>query len=238
MHRRGGDGANTQKHNKITPKDEKPPFLTLIRKMEELWKNLKPPFDDYSISNFGHIRNKRGKEIKPYAHQSSKNNADYVYPMVHINIRRKGQKMRMLSSLSGEVYKAFGDGDCPDGIVVYHRDGDKWNCRIDNLFVAKAYTTPPTQEQVEIYESQVIPCVKHIIKIRKFNDFADIIDVDNIIGESCLKIWIYLSQYKDGTSFYQFCKRYVEFAFLEEWKKKAKEREYVKNYLQNHGSVI
>ena len=27
MHRRGGDGVNKQKRNKITPKVEKPPFL-------------------------------------------------------------------------------------------------------------------------------------------------------------------------------------------------------------------
>ena len=211
------------------------PFSLLYKKMEEEWKKLKPPFDDYQISNFGRIKNRHGKEIKPYAHKSID---EYVYPMVHINIRRKDGNARMLSSLAGEVYKAFGDGNCPDRMKVFHRDGDKWNCRIDNLFISKGLTTPPTKEQVEIYESQVIPCVKHIIKIRKLNDFADIIDVDNIIGESCLKIWIYLSQYKDGTSFYQFCKRYVEFAFLEEWKKKAKEREYVKNNLQNHGSII
>ena len=225
MHRRGGDGVNTQKHNKITPEVEKPPFLTLIRKMEELWKNLKPPFDDYSISNFGHIRNKRGKEIKPCAHKSTD---EYVYPMVHINIRRKDGNARMLSSLAGEVYKAFGDGNCPDRMKVFHRDGDKWNCRIDNLFISTGLTTPPTKEQVEIYESQVIPCVKHIIKIRKLNDFADIIDVDNIIGESYLKIWKYLAQYKIETSFYQFCKRYVEYAFLEEWKRKKREQEYFK----------
>jgi len=32
MHRRGGDGVNTQKHNKITPKVGKPPFLGLLKK--------------------------------------------------------------------------------------------------------------------------------------------------------------------------------------------------------------
>lgn len=202
--------------------------------MEERWKKLKPPFDDYQISNFGRIKNKHGKEIKPCMHKSVDK---YVYPMVHINIRRKDGNARMLSSLAGEVYKAFGDGNCPDKLIVYHRDGDKLNCRIDNLFIAKGLTTPPTKEQVEIYESQVIPCVKHIIKKRKFNDYAYMIDVDNIIGESYLKIWKYLSQYKTETSFYQFCKRYVEYAFLEEWKRKKKEQEYleeIKNGRKNY----
>ena len=32
MHRLGGSGVNTQKHNKITPEVEKPPFLGLLKK--------------------------------------------------------------------------------------------------------------------------------------------------------------------------------------------------------------
>lgn len=197
--------------------------------MEEQWKNLKPPFDDYSISNFGRIRNKKGQEIKPTAHCCGKDKK-YAYPTIHLCIRRNKQNIYKYTSLAGEVYKAFGKGKIPDRVIVSHIDGDKWNCRIDNLHISKGYTTPPTEEQVKIYEEQVIPCVRHIVGRRRFFDYANLIDVENIMGESFLKIWIHLSQYPLDKSFYGFCKRYVEFAFKEEWAKRMKEREYITYY--------
>lgn len=84
--------------------------------MEEQWKNLKPPFDDYSISNFGRIRNKKGQEIKPTAHCCGKDKK-YAYPTIHLCIRRNKQNIYKFTSLAGEVYKAFGKGRiCVTGV--------------------------------------------------------------------------------------------------------------------------
>lgn len=194
--------------------------------MEEQWKSFEPPFDDYLISNFGRIKNKKGKEIKAY----KQCDRGYEYAKVAINIRRKGLSARKNTSLAVEVYKAFGE-KYVNGAMIYHKDGDIWNCRIDNLFISKGYVEPPTREQVEKYENEVLHCIKHIIKTEKYNDYADLIDVDNIIGESYLQIWKHLSQYKIETSFYAFCKRYVKWAFLVEWKKKKIEQEYIKKLM-------
>ena len=201
--------------------------------MEEIFKNLEPPFDGYKISNFGRIINPRGKECKPTT--SKKYNGQYAYPFCHINIRRKSGNARKYASLAGEVYKAFGE-NYKKGMRVYHKDGDVWNCRIDNLFIANGYIMPPNAEQIERFNSDVIKCVKHYIGVKKLNNYA-VCDIDNVIGESYRMIWEHLSQWKTSTSFYRFCIRYARWASLAEYAKKKKELEFIKTlcYLDQQG---
>lgn len=194
--------------------------------MEEIFKNLEPPFDGYKISNFGRIINPKGKECKPAT--SKKIKGQYEYPFCHINIRRKSGDARKMTSLAVEVYKAFGE-NYKDGMKVYHKDGDLWNCRIDNLFIASGYTMPPQREQIERFNSDVLKCVKHFIGIKKYTKYT-VCDIDDVIGESCRMIWEHLSQYKINTSFYVFCTRYVRWAFLREYAKKKKELDFINKY--------
>lgn len=184
--------------------------------MEELWKPLAPPFDKWCVSNFGRIKNGKGSFIKPFAHNSNGS----VYPFVHIIIRRKDCYARLMLSLNRAVYERFGE-NYQQGITIYHKDGDKFNCRIDNLYISKGYTEKATEEQINIYTNTVIKCVKHIVGIKKLNCYYWL-DVDNIMGEAYLLIWKHLSQYKVGTSFYMFCKRYVDWVTIAQWKKDKK----------------
>ena len=191
--------------------------------MEEVFKNLEPPFDGYKISNFGRIINPRGKECKPATAKT--HNGKYAYPFCNISIRRKSGNAIKYSSLAVEVYKAFGE-NYKKGLKVYHKDGDVWNCRIDNLFIATGYTIPPNAEQIKRFNTDVIKCVKHYIGFKKLNNCA-ICDIDDVMGESYRMIWEHLSQWKTSTSFYQFCIRYVRWAFLAEYAKKKKELEFI-----------
>ena len=193
--------------------------------MEEIFKNLEPPFDGYKISNFGKIINPKGKECKPFKCRYK----GYTYLKVQIIIRRKNLNARKCCSLATEVYKAFGVGYIK-GCKIYHKDGDVFNCKIDNLFIAKGYITPHTNEQIEIYINNVIPCVKHYVGVKKLNDYADICDIDGVIGESYLLIWKHLSQFKLTDKFYSFCAQYVQWAFLSAYKKAKREQEFINNY--------
>lgn len=204
------------------------PFL-FFRTMEEIFKNLEPPFDGYKISNFGRIINPRGKECKPAASKYK----CYSYPKINIIIRKKDMFARKLSSLATAVYKAFGE-NYQDGVKVYHKDGDVWNCRIDNLFISTGYTISPTAEQIEVFNSSVVKCVKHFVGAKRMNSYA-ICDIDDVMGESYRMIWEHLSQWKTSTSFYQFCIRYVRWAFLAEYAKKKKELEFLGTY---YGATI
>lgn len=193
--------------------------------MEEIFKNFEPPFDGYKISNYGRIFNPKGKEIFPSAKRMGK----HIYCFVNINIRNKNMSARKHSSLAVEVYKAFGVGYIK-GCKIYHKDGDVFNCKIDNLFIAKGYIIPPTNEQIEIYINNVIPCVKHYVGVKKLNDYADICDIDDVIGESYLLIWKHLSQFKLTNKFYSFCAKYVQWAFISAYKKAKREQEFINNY--------
>ena len=197
---------------------------------EEVFKSLEHPFDGYKISNFGRILSPKGKECKPYIKVEKKNGKTYTYPYLHINIRRKNIQARLLRSLADAVYEAF-CGKYVKGAIVYHKDGNHMNCRIDNLFISTGYTQAPTEEQISKYEKEAKACILHFIFYQKYNKIKGF-DVDNVIGDAYLLIWKHLSQYKTGTSFYSFCTRYTEWAFLCEYKKYKNRIEHCLSYEQ------
>lgn len=185
--------------------------------MEEIFKNFEPPFDGYKISNMGRVLNPKGKERKIEIVTQIKNGVTYKYPYVSINIRKKNSPARKRTLLAHEVYRLFGDG-FKGRAKVYYKDGNAMNCRIDNLFISNGYLVKPTDEQIEIYINDAKACILHFVRENKLRGYRGL-DVDNIIGEAYLHIWKHLSQYKTGTSFYAFCKRYTRWAFLYEYKK-------------------
>lgn len=199
------------------------PKSEIYNAMEEIWKSFEPPFDGYKISNFGRLLNPKGKELKI----AIRKDRGYYYPLVSITLYNGGAIIcRKHASLAQEVYKAFGEG-YKDGAKVFAKDGDVFNCRIDNLTISKIYTEKPTAEQVAKYEKEVTQCVLHYVKVREWNDFMKIgLDVDNIIGNAYADIYQYLPKYNVNTSFYAFCKTFCDYAFLHEYKKFKKEQEH------------
>lgn len=101
----------------------------------EIWKpistKLYPYYESlvnqvYEVSNYGRIRNsKTGKIINPFVTQNR-----YIWTM-HYNTCGWNYTLQFL--VSHTVYETF-VGDCFDK-VVYHRDGNKFNNNVDNLFI-------------------------------------------------------------------------------------------------------
>ena len=190
--------------------------------MEEQFLNLEFPFERYQISNMGRVISPRRKELTSYM----KKDHGCTYRVIIINTAKK----RKSFYIANEVYKAFGQG-YKNGATVFYKDGDHSNCRIDNLFISKGYTTAPDEEQIAKYENEAKACILHFIGVKKYNEVIGL-DVDNIIGNAYLLIWQHLSQYKIGTSFYSFCARYVKWAFLYEYKKYKNKVEHCLSYEQ------
>lgn len=182
--------------------------------MIEVFKRFAPPWDDYQISNFGRVISPRGKVLNPISLKSGKsyNVICILKKTVHGKERRKN------ANLAVEVYRYFGEGYVHRAQVV-HRDGNKFNNRIDNLFIARAYTVKPSQEQTDKIP-EIIPCVKSCLCASGVMQYKrDGMDIDNIFGEAVFLCWKYLSQYSTKTSFYAYCRKYTRLSLLQEWKK-------------------
>ena len=88
--------------------------------MEEIWK---PYFKNYSVSNYGRVRNDNTKTIR----KLSKNS--YGYLRTNITIRNVGHK-------EIKVHRAVAELFIPNPLnlpQVNHKDGNKENNYIDNL---------------------------------------------------------------------------------------------------------
>lgn len=184
--------------------------------MIEEWKNFEPPFDGYKISNFGRVVSAFGRELKPY----KANDRGYTEYRVSLAIKRGGVYIhRKIIRIHLEVFKRFGSGYV-EGARIYHIDGNKLNNRIDNLTMCRGYTVAPNEIQLKRYQSDIISCVKHYMKKRDIFSMSTAgLDVDNIIGESCLLAYKHLSQWSEGSSFYAFVRKYTDFAIAREIKK-------------------
>jgi len=89
---------------------------------KEIWKQIEEEeFNSYSVSNFGRVRNKNGKILKP----------QLICGYLYCVLRRKNRKntSRRINRL---VALAFCDG-YKDGYVANHIDHNRLNNRADNL---------------------------------------------------------------------------------------------------------
>ena len=89
---------------------------------KEIWKQIEEEeFNSYSVSNFGRVRNKNGKILKP----------QLICGYLYCVFRRKNKKTtsRRINRL---VALAFCDG-YKDGYVANHIDHNRLNNRADNL---------------------------------------------------------------------------------------------------------
>ena len=188
--------------------------------MKEEWQKFEPPFDGYRISNYGRIINSRGREMKPYCQRCGG-----WYTVIAILTKTKDKRrLRKIANIGVEVYKRWGKG-YRDGVKVRHKDGNKYNNRIDNLEICAGYTKTATPELVRQFEQEARPCVVHWLKGAGWTKNR-VVDRDDIIQNALLLIWLHLPQFAECTrlGFYGFCKRYARIAALAEYDKECKHR--------------
>lgn len=122
-------------------------------KMKEEWQKFEPPFDGYRISNYGRIINSRGWEMKPYCQRQGEYHA-----VVAVLTKQKDKcRQRKIANIGVEVYKRWGKG-YRDGVKVRHKDGNKFDNRIDNLEISEGYTKTASPELVRRFEREARPC--------------------------------------------------------------------------------
>lgn len=165
-------------------------------RMEE-WKE----YYEYLVSNTGKVVNKHGREVKGYIQKTS----GYKYRKVTLRINGKRTSMSVAHLVS---ICFLGGGN------AQHADGNVDNNSCENL--KTRYRGELSQEKIDRYIRSAIPCVKHRVKVCKWNEIKGL-DVDNIIGNALLSIWKNLSSYGINNSFYYFCKKYTHWAFLKEY---------------------
>lgn len=185
--------------------------------MKEEWQKFEPPFDGYRISNYGRIINSRGWEIKPYCQWYRG-----CYVVVAVLTKQKDKcRQRKIANIGVEVYKRWGKG-YRDGVKVRHKDGNKYNNRIDNLEICGGYTKTASPELVRRFEQEARPCVVHWLKGAGWTKNR-VVDRDDIIQNALLLIWLHLPQFADmhTIGFYGFCKRYAKLAALAEYKRET-----------------
>ena len=90
------------------------------RLRKEVWK-IHPIYTDYAISDWGKVRNKRGKILKPFRQKDG-------YLTITL-IKKEGQKTKIVHRLVLETFI----GLCPDNHECNHKDGVKGNNALLNL---------------------------------------------------------------------------------------------------------
>lgn len=184
--------------------------------MQEEFQRFDPPFEKYSISNFGRVFSGE-KEMKPYLQK----NGQYMSAVQILSRMEDGKRERKIVHIANEVYKRFGVG-WRKGCHIFHTDGDIKNNKISNLFISPGYSEIPSELQLARAD-EIIPCVKHAVKQSGFMRYERMgLDIGNAIGNAALMCWKHLPQFKPNTSFYSFCKRYTTWALLWEWKRWTK----------------
>jgi|SRR5215475_12450552 len=98
----------------------------------EIWMPV-PEFEGYEASNLGRIRSidrwvtyKNGQRRFYRGRVLRKQNGPSGYPTVHPGYKHQHRYVHHL------VMQAF-KGETPSGFEICHNDGDKRNCRLDNL---------------------------------------------------------------------------------------------------------
>jgi hypothetical protein len=185
----------------------------------EEWREIEG-FPKYKISNLGRVA-KGDRELK-IMKTADKFKESYV--VLHKDKKRHKKHIARL------VYETFSEKKMKyETCRVLFSDGDKDNCRIDNLYVVLVQGNEPTEEQIKAYEEWCLPSIKKFIKDRGLNKMN--VDVDGFIGEAAFFLWKYLPLYKpQKSSFLSWGKRYINFAFCKECDRAKKT-----NYLEMKG---
>lgn len=141
----------------------------------EIWISL-PDFDNYDISNYGRIRNKKTYKIK----RTPLDNNGYPHTSLWVNGKGKTFQVHRLE------YVAFFPNENLDGYVINHIDGNKTNNLLSNL----EKTTFQENNKHAEYIIQTHKCSTKVIMLDKdgneLQDFPSITEAQRITGFSCI----------------------------------------------------
>lgn len=95
----------------------------------EKWKTLED-YPNYKVSNMGNVMHVKGNVLRPFDRQKYGPPGQRGYLTVHLCSKNvKGFDNHTVHSL---VMKAF-KGDRPKGMVINHKNGIRWDNRLENL---------------------------------------------------------------------------------------------------------
>lgn len=164
----------------------------------EEWKDLQ---DGFQISNYGRVRNKRRRIMRPLTERKDGHKNAYV-TITH-NYKRKR------IGVAYETVKHFVDG-VGGNFKVYHIDGDYLNNRLDNLKIVDKFRAR-TKEQIEAYNKGVYWCIWYWIgRYGMGGERKHGVDIDSLIQETALSVWVYLPTW-DGKHFCAFVGKHFRY---------------------------
>lgn len=97
---------------------------------QEEWRPVLGMEDLYQVSNLGRVRNRRGRVLKSFRASKGAGRVEPEHAKVHLhdeegNVRRKKVHVMVLEAFTGPR---------PEGMLGLHRDDDKENNAIENLY--------------------------------------------------------------------------------------------------------
>lgn len=186
---------------------------------QEKWVNccLKG-YEGYLVSNYGIVKNPKGKQVKWHIRKTKQRERPFVY--LHYK-DENNIKHQTITSIAHLVYLHFGENKPKHKRYgVFCKDGNPLNNYIENLFVFCPSDKKPTAEQEEIYINEVYHCIDAYFSKTGFKGYKiKGLDIENIKQDSALMIWKYLHCYDCKRNFYSFCARYARFCALKAYKK-------------------
>lgn len=180
--------------------------------MEEQWKE----FHTYRVSNYGRVINRYGRELHPIR------NTTRGYQTLYYSLRWGGE--RHTCRVSALVAKLFlcQNPNCGTRIYATPIDGDYRNNRADNLKIAEWQKHGVSEAQRKVYEECVYGTVRACCaELGLFQMRRNGFDIDNVLGECYLQIWIKMPSFWGETSkgFYAFCRCRCKSVIASEYKK-------------------
>lgn len=159
----------------------------------------KPYLDRFEISDTGVCRKIKSK--LPYTVRLNNGSPTVNY--------RVGEKHEAFN-LAQVVYHLFVDSEYKGHL--YHKDGDKLNCAVENLIPSITGKREPWQ--VEQFEKYGYPSIKWFVGKYAVMQFFGTDTTDDFIQECAWLIWKHLPKLKGGEKFVSFAYKYCAWTFI------------------------
>ena len=158
-----------------------------------------PTQTKWFITNYGRIFNIRGKYIKPLLRGRKYNKSYIIQPSKMIN----GKRIKGIMQIARVVYKLFVDPNLKDNSHIRFKDGNRKNCRFDNLSVGLEHR--PHREGLPPDKQALFDNPKTLIYIRQklwcwydgdFRNIKGAMLLEDLIQESLFFVYQALFDYK------------------------------------------
>lgn len=178
----------------------------------EIWAYFDAPYDKYMISNYGKIKTKTGRYLKP-----EKANKTTTVLSARLSVIINGVKQVKRISIAKYVYLFFSVNPPKyENFKCIPIDGDESNLYIGNLYCVLDDKDEVQQWQIELYNKDIYKNLYSLAK-RKGLYRLQGFDIENLIAESALLIYKYLPTLKHEKFFYSFCAKYMQMVFLSQY---------------------